>query len=79
MELGTLVDQIAEEVRGNGGEPPADDHRQRVRTVLHHVHLPKLEACGMIVYATETGQVRSVSGELERELLRVLEPYEGRE
>lgn len=77
MEISALVDQVTEHVRD--GEPPDDEHRQRVRTALHHIHLPKLEDCGMIVHDTETNQVRNVTGELEQELLTVVEPYELRD
>lgn len=79
MAFDTLVDRVAERVRTDDGELPADEHRQRVRTTLHHVHLPKLEASGMIVHDTETKQVRNVTGALGRELLTVVEPYETRD
>lgn len=67
---------LVERLREDDGERPADDYRQRVRTELYHTHLPKLEACGMLVHNTERKQVRSVTGELGRELLLVTESYE---
>ena len=74
MEVSALTDQVAERVRD--GEPPDDDQRQRVRAALHHTHLPKLEACGMIGYDAETEQVRNVADELGQELLALIAPYE---
>lgn len=75
MEFSALVDQVTEYVR-NGAAP--DEHRQRVRATLHHNHLPKLESCGMIVYDTETKQVRNVTGELGKELLKLVDAHETR-
>jgi hypothetical protein len=77
MDINALTDQVAERVRYGG--PRTGEHRQRVRTALHHVHLPKLEACGLLVHDTETKQVRSVNGELSQKLLTMVEPYEARE
>ena len=76
MEFEALVDQVANHLRKANEEPLDDDHRQRVRTALHHIHLPKLEACGMIVHDTETKQVRNVTGELVQDLLSTVESYE---
>lgn len=77
MEVNELTEHVAEHLRD--GEPPDDDHRQRVRIALHHIHLPKLEACGMVSHDTETDRVRNATGELSRELLTVVESYEERE
>ncbi|UPW01358.1 hypothetical protein M0R88_04450 [Halorussus gelatinilyticus] len=76
MEMSALTDAVAEHVRD--GEPPDDDQRRRVRTALHHTHLPKLEACEMVVYDAETEQVRNVADELGQELLALIAPYETR-
>lgn len=77
MEVSALADQVAEHV-GKGG-PLTDEHRQRIRTALHHIHLPKLEACGTIVHDPKSELVRRVNGELEQELLTVAESYEAHE
>lgn len=77
MDVDALADLVAERVRN--GEPSDDEHRRRIHIALHHIHLPKLEACGMILYDTETKQVRNVTGELSQRLLSVVEPYEARE
>ena len=74
MEVSELTDRVAERVRSE--EAQTVDHRQRVRTALHHIHLPKLESCGMIVYDTETKQVRKASTDLGEELLTAVESYE---
>ncbi|NHN60231.1 hypothetical protein G9466_14260 [Halorussus sp. JP-T4] len=76
MEVSTVTDHVAERVRD--GEPSDGDQRQRVRAALHHTHLPKLEACGMIAYDAETEQVRNVADELGQELLALIAPYETR-
>lgn len=73
MEVSALVDQVAERVRD--GEPPDDDHRQRVHTALHHIHLPQLEDCGMIVHDTETNQVRNGTDELDQQSLALIDTY----
>lgn len=71
----TLEDHVVAQVRADDGGRP-DDHRERVPAALHHIHLPKLDACGMIVYDTETMQVRSATGELGKELLAVVESHD---
>lgn len=70
MQVSALVDQVAERVLD--GESPDDDHRQRVHTALHHIHLPKLEACGMIVRDTEMKPQLSSSGRSAAEMPAVL-------
>ena len=77
MEFNTLTDQVAEHVRDGG--LPDDEHRQRIHIALHHIHLPQLEDCGMIVNDTETDQVRIVNGELSKELLMLVDAYEAGE
>ncbi|QFU84064.1 hypothetical protein GCU68_00735 [Natronorubrum aibiense] len=77
MAVSTLIERVAEHVQN--GDQSADEHRQRVRTALHHIHLPKLDACGMIVHDTETDQVRNVTGEPSQELLTAIESYVARE
>jgi hypothetical protein len=39
-----------------------------------HSHLPKLEDIRIIDYETETGLVQFVGGELEQDLLTLVEP-----
>lgn len=75
MPFDTLADRVAAQVQADDGGRLADDPRH-VRTALHHIHLPKLDACGMIVYDTERKQIRSVSGELGRELLTVVKSHD---
>ncbi|QCC55923.1 hypothetical protein DV706_11405 [Natronorubrum bangense] len=77
MAISTLVERVAEHIQN--GDQSADEHRQRVRTALHHIHLPKLDACGMIVHDTETNQVRKTTGEPGQELLATIESYVTRE
>ncbi|SIR61727.1 DUF7344 domain-containing protein [Natronorubrum thiooxidans] len=77
MAVSTLIERVTEHVQS--GDQSADEHRQRVRTALHHIHLPKLDACGMIVHDPETNQVRNVTGEPSQELLTTLESYTAHE
>ena len=71
-----LVDRVANRVRDKNAERVSDEHRQRVRIALRHTHLPKLEAAQIIDYKDETGHVQFVGGELERDLLTLVEPYD---
>ncbi len=73
MEFGALVDDVAERIRTEGS--PDSTHRQRVRTGLHHVHLPKLDSCGLIVYDHEAKLVRSAADEPFQDLLTAVESY----
>ena len=70
-----LVDRVADRVRDEDAERASDEHRQRVRIALHHTHLPKLEELRIIDYETETGLVQFVGGELEQDILTLVESY----
>jgi DNA-binding response OmpR family regulator len=74
-----LVDRITDRVRDEDAERASDEHRQRVRIALHHTHLPKLEELRIIDYETETGLVQFVGGELEQDILTLVEPYDAYE
>ncbi|MFT4885674.1 MAG: hypothetical protein ACI8U4_003201 [Natronomonas sp.] len=74
MDLDALADRVAEHVET--ADRSEEDHRHRVRIALHQVHLPKLDAYGMVRYDPETKEARSVSDELSEELLAVLESYD---
>ena len=76
LTFDVLVNRVADQVCTEG---TTDVQQQRVRTALHHTHLPKLEECRMIDYDTHTKQVRTVSGGMGQELLEVVESYETRE
>ena len=71
-----LEDRVADRVRHDGVSPNSAEHRQRVRITLHHVHLPKLEKVGIIDYEAETGDIQFVGGDLENDLLTLVESYE---
>jgi hypothetical protein len=73
-----LVDRVADRVRDED-ERVSDEHRQRARIALRHTHLPKLEEAQMIDYEGTTGHVQFVGGELEQEILRLVEPYDAHE
>lgn len=76
LEYDALVDRVADRVRNEDPRRESDEHHQRVRIALYHTHLPKLEEARIIDYEAETGRVRFVGGELEQELLTLVEPYE---
>jgi len=71
-----LVDRVADRVGDEGAERASDEHRQRIRIELHHSHLPKLQELRIIDYETETGPVTFVGGELEQDILTLVEPYD---
>ncbi|MEF8779216.1 MAG: hypothetical protein V5A46_00885 [Haloferacaceae archaeon] len=79
LEFDALVDRVADRVRDGDSDRASDEHRQRVRIALHHTHLPKLKAARIVDHETETGHVQFVGGELERDLLALIEQYEAHE
>ena len=76
LEYDALVDYVADRVQDGNVERVSDEHRQRIRIALRHTHLPKLEEARIIDYETETGNVQFVGGELEQEILSLVEPYD---
>ncbi len=73
---GMTTDELVEEVAalaGNAG-PLDPERRRRARTQLHHVHLPRLAEDGLVV--RDGDRVHAVTGELSRELLAAVAPYE---
>lgn len=79
VEYDALVDCVADRIRDEDAERESDEHRQRVRIALHHTHLPKLEEVRMIDYEAETGHVQFVGGELEQDLLSLVESHDANE
>jgi hypothetical protein len=79
LEYDVLVDRVGDRVRDEDANLESAEHRQRVRIALHHTHLPKLEEARIIDYEAETGHIRFVGGELEQDLLTLVEPYEAYE
>ncbi|WEL27493.1 DUF7344 domain-containing protein [Haloferax volcanii] len=75
LEYDALVARVADRVRNEDPRRESDEHRQRVRIALHHTHLPKLEEARIIDYEAEMGNVQFVGGELERDLLTLVEPH----
>lgn len=73
LDYDALVDDVADRVRDETTERAPDEQRRRVRIELHHTHLPKLEEPRIIDYEGDTGQVRFIGGDLEREILSVVE------
>ncbi|WP_323173266.1 hypothetical protein [Natrialba sp. PRR66] len=76
LEYDVLVDRVADRVRDEDAKRESDEHRQRIRIVLHHTHLPRLDEARIIDYEAETGHVQFVGGELEQKIRRLVEPYD---
>lgn len=76
VDVGTLVDHVAERVGPEDGRPPDEQYRRRIHIELHHTQLPKLAENGLVAYDTEDEQVRNVTDELVRDLLSVVEPHD---
>ena len=76
LEYDVLVDRVADRVRDGDANLESAEHRQRVRIALHHTHLPKLDEARIIDYEAETGHVQFIGGELERDLLTLIQPYD---
>ena len=76
LEYDVLVDRVADRVRDDDTKRESAEHRQRVRIALHHTHLPKLDEARIIDYEVETGHVQFIGGELERNLLTLIQPYD---
>lgn len=56
LSLQTVTDRVADRL---ATEPPlSDDDRHRLRSKLHHVHLPKLADCSVIDHDSEARTVR---------------------
>ncbi len=79
LEYDALVDCVADRVRDGGTGRVSDEHRQRVRIALHHTHLPKLKDIGIIDHEPETGPIEFVGGELEQDILALVESHNSSE
>ena len=55
--LETLSETETVTVEGLAAELAENGRRKRVRITLHHVHLPKLAAAGLIDFDAETGEL----------------------
>ncbi|AOW79979.1 hypothetical protein HTSR_0791 [Halodesulfurarchaeum formicicum] len=79
LSYDALVERVADRIRDEETALEPDAHRQRVRIAMHHTHLPKLEAVRIIDYEADTGQIMYVGGELEQDLLALIESYDSDE
>ena len=79
LAFDALVDRVTNRVRDRDLERVSDEQRQRVKIALHHTHLPTLEEARIIDYEPETERVQFVGGDLERDLLTLVEPYDSHE
>ncbi|MGM0371998.1 MAG: DUF7344 domain-containing protein [Halobacteriota archaeon] len=76
LSYDALVERVVDRIRDEETALEPDAHRQRVRIAMHHTHLPKLEAVRIVDYESDTGQVAFVGGELEQDLLALIEAYD---
>jgi len=56
-DVADLVDFVVGEERGARTDDPSE-HRAEVAVGLHHVHLPRLDAAGLVEYDHRGGSVR---------------------
>lgn len=73
VEYDALVDSVADRVGDENAEGVSDKQRQHIRLALHHTHLPKLVEARMIDYEADTGLVQFVGGDLEQDILTMVE------
>jgi hypothetical protein len=60
VTLEEMADYVTERVETNAGDHESrSDARRRVRVGLHHNHLPKLSATGLIDYDARTRTIRN--------------------
>ncbi|QSG01770.1 DUF7344 domain-containing protein [Natranaeroarchaeum sulfidigenes] len=71
IELDHLAGRVAGEVHVGG---PTMTEAERVRIALHHNHLPKLEATGLIQYDADAKTVDVVGDGLDQRILALIEP-----
>lgn len=76
VEFDGLVDRVGDVLGDDDAEREPDDRRQRIRIALHHTHLPKLQEARMIDYDAEAGYIQFVGGELEQDLLTMVDAYD---
>lgn len=74
LTIEEITDYIVSTRLDHDVEP--DKQRRRLRAELHHIHLPKLQQCGLIIYDTETRDVELTDKRHGQELLRVLNSYD---
>ena len=71
IELEHLAERVAGELHVGG---PTMTEAERVRIALHHNHLPKLEATGLIQYDADAKTVDVAGNGLDRQILELIEP-----
>ena len=79
LDVDELVDRVADAVEDERTTGISGDRRRRVSIALHHMHLPKLVAGGMVDYEAESGRVEFVGGDLEGALLTLVGSHEAAE
>lgn len=65
------MDELTTHIRDSTWTDPATTDEELERR-LHHVHLPRLEQAGLIVYDPRTGEVRYLGDDVVESLLTAL-------
>lgn len=65
VDGGTLARSVAAAEADAPTEAVSDDRAKRVHAKLYHVHLPKLDAAGLVEYDAEDDTVRGVADDLD--------------
>jgi hypothetical protein len=66
-----LVDRVTDRIQADG-----DEHRRPVRTVLHHIHLPRLDEVGLIDHDSDQMRISERTGGVPQDLLAALDDRE---
>lgn len=77
LPLEDLVVAVDEAVHSGDGAEFDEQRRRRVRTALHHNHLPKLEESGFIEYDSDSGTVRMARDEFRSEVVELIGLQDG--
>lgn len=64
VALDTIARDVADRTGGKTDGAARAQHRNEIRTNLHHFHLPKLDAVGLIEYDTQETVIREILPEL---------------
>lgn len=71
IEFERLVEHVTAQISSDTNT--YDERRRRIRIELYHWHLPKLDACDLLEFHHESGNVQLVDDLEVRDVLTVLE------
>lgn len=79
LEYDALVDSVAARIEADDADRSSAEARQRLRIGLHHLHLPKLQAAGIVDFEAEPGSVQFVGDDLVQDLMTLVESHDSSE